>query len=86
MVTNMSGQRKEGKSTRGRRPHRKLVCGVKDHGRHPSTISAMRAFVLFVEHGPPGRGLSIGQVPVENSKSTGNLPGKLLWGPGTRAA
>jgi hypothetical protein len=46
----------------------------------------MRAFVLFVEHGPPGRGLSIGQVPVENSKSTGNLPGKLLWGPGTRAA
>jgi hypothetical protein len=41
-------------------------------------IFALRAFVLFVEHGPPGRGLSIGQVPVENSKSTGNLPGKLL--------
>ena len=46
----------------------------------------MRAFVLFVEHGLPGRGLSIGLVPVENRKSTGNLPGKLLWGPGTRAA
>jgi hypothetical protein len=41
----------------------------------------MRAFVLFVEHGPPGRGLSIGQVPVENGKSTGNLPGKWLWAP-----